>query len=37
MERDFVLKFLGDDHVDGECPPPGLRREGVVLALVERK
>jgi hypothetical protein len=27
--RDFVLKFLGEDHLEG-----GLRREGVVLALV---
>ncbi len=30
--RDFVLKFLGKDHVDGEFPPPGLQR---VLVLVE--
>jgi hypothetical protein len=27
--RDFVLKFLAEDHFEG-----GLRREGVVLSLV---
>jgi hypothetical protein len=27
--RDFVLKFLAEDHLEG-----GLRREGVVLSLV---
>jgi hypothetical protein len=33
--REFVLKFLAEDHLaGGECPPPGLRRDGVVLALV---
>jgi hypothetical protein len=33
--RDFVLKFLAEDHLEGAGRPlPGLGREAVVLSLV---
>ena len=33
--RDFALKFLAEDRLEGAGQPmPGLQREGVVLSLV---